>query len=94
MCFPIALSCTSGENNCDLCNDDNTACYTCHARYAADTNGVCQGNLSVHTVLLPYQAITYITVLSHFPITRFRPFGAFDVQEICIFGDLHAELLR
>jgi len=31
--------------------------------YTADAKGVCQGNLFVHTVLIPYPTITDITFL-------------------------------
>ena len=93
MFFSLA-SCTEGVNNCVTCNTAKTACTTCATGYIVDTNGVCQGNLFVYTVLLPYPAITYITVLVHIPITRCGPFRAFNVQEICVFGDLHVVLKR
>ena len=63
-------------------------CTDCSTGFAADVDGVCQGNLFVYIALLPLPTVTYITVLVHFIITRFAPFRAFDVQEICIFGEL------
>ena len=86
--FPLALSCIAGENNCDTCNTDK--CLTCDSGFTADSNGVCQGNVLVYIVLLSHLIIAYITVLVYFPFTKFGPFRAIDVHEICIFGDLHA----
>ena len=86
--FPLALSCTAGENNCVTCNADK--CLTCYSGFTADSNGVCQGNVLVYIVLLSHLTITYITVLVYFHFTKFRPFMAIDVHEICIFGGLHA----
>ena len=82
-------------DHCATCKtDDNTKCDTCDSEYTADTNGVCQGNLFVYTVLLPNSTITNITVLVHSPITIIGPFRAFHVHKICIFGNLHAQLKR
>ena len=93
MFFPLA-PCTEGVSYCVTCNTAKTACIACDSGYTADTNGVCQGNLFVYTVLFPYPKITYITVLVHIPITRCGPIRAFYVPEICIFGDLHTVLKR
>ena len=92
MFFPLA-TCSAGENNCYSCNTGNTACETCYTGYAAN-NGVCQGNLFVYTVLLPLLTITYVRVLVRFTITRSGLFRALDVQERCIFGDLHTVLTK
>ena len=81
MFFPLALTCTAGENNCATCNDENTMCTSCSTGYSADADGVCQGNLFVYTVLLPNPTFTYLTVLVNFPITRFGYFREFDVQD-------------
>ena len=43
----------------------------------------------VYTILLSHPTITCVAVLVYFPITRFGPFRAIDVNEMCIFGDLH-----
>ena len=86
---------TCGIDHCATCNTtDTTKCDICKSGYTADTNGVCQGNKFVYTVLLPIPTITNITVLVHSPITTIGPFRAFDGHEVCIFGNLHAQLKR
>ena len=86
--FPLALSCTVGENNCVVCFDDK--CGICESGFTADANGVCQGNLFVYKIIVSHPTITCITVLGYFPITRIGHIRAIDVYETCIFGYLHA----